>query len=121
MILGIDTSAAQCAVALLGAGPMNEANPVVERRAMERGHAEHLFPMIDSVLGRAGIGYEGVGALRRRRWRTTIFMTWTGRSSRRSSEIAHHGQAIVCTPLAKSAAARRCLKTAVSPTNFRRS
>ncbi len=40
MILGIDTSAAQCAVALLGAG-----DPVVERRAMERGHAEHLYPL----------------------------------------------------------------------------
>ncbi len=47
MILGIDTSAAQCAVALLGAG-----DPVVERRAMERGHAEHLFPMIESALER---------------------------------------------------------------------
>ncbi len=58
MILGIDTSAAQCAVALLGAG-----EPVVERRAMERGHAEHLFPMIDKVLARAGIGYEGVGRI----------------------------------------------------------
>ncbi len=63
MILGIDTSAAQCAVALLGAGPINEADPVVERRAMERGHAEHLFPMIDEVLARAGIGYEGVGRI----------------------------------------------------------
>ncbi len=56
MILGIDTSAAQCAVALLGTG-----EPVVERRAMERGHAEQLFPMIDRVLTRAGTGYEGVG------------------------------------------------------------
>jgi tRNA threonylcarbamoyl adenosine modification protein YeaZ len=63
MILGIDTSAAQCAVALLGAGPINEAGPVVERRAMERGHAEHLFPMIESALERAGIGYEGVGRI----------------------------------------------------------
>ena len=59
MILGIDTSAAQCAVALLGA-PINAGDPVVERRAMERGHAEHLFPMIDSVLGWAGIGYDGL-------------------------------------------------------------
>jgi len=58
MILGIDTSAAQCAVVLLGAG-----DPVVERRAMERGHAEHLFPMIDKVLARAGIGYKGVGRI----------------------------------------------------------
>ncbi len=51
MILGIDTSAAQCAVALLG-----EGDPVVERRAMRRGHAEHLFPMIESALARAGTG-----------------------------------------------------------------
>ena len=60
MILGIDTSAAQCAVALLGS-PINAVEPVVERRAMERGHAEHLFPMIGEVLARAGIGYEGIG------------------------------------------------------------
>ncbi len=63
MILGIDTSAAQCAVALLGAGPINDSNPVVELRAMERGHAEHLFPMIEKTLARAGIGYEGVGRI----------------------------------------------------------
>ena len=62
MILGIDTSAAQCAVALLGA-PINAGDPVVERRAMERGHAEPLFPMIDSVLGRAGIGYDGLSRI----------------------------------------------------------
>jgi len=52
MILGIDTSAAQCAVALIGAG-----DPVSERAGMERGHAEHLFPMIDAVLGTAGVRY----------------------------------------------------------------
>jgi tRNA threonylcarbamoyl adenosine modification protein YeaZ len=63
MILGIDTSAAQCAVALLGAGPINEAGPVVERRAMARGHAEHLFPMIEKALERAGTGYQGVSRI----------------------------------------------------------
>lgn len=52
MILAIDTSAGQCAVALLGAG-----GPVCERRAMDRGHAEHLFPMIESVLATAGATY----------------------------------------------------------------
>jgi len=52
MILAIDTSAAQCAVALVGAG-----DPVAERRPMERGHAEHLFPMIETVLERAGAAY----------------------------------------------------------------
>ena len=55
MILGIDTSTAQCAVALIGAG-----EPVVEHLPMERGHAEHLFPMISTVLGRAGTGYENL-------------------------------------------------------------
>ena len=56
-ILGIDTSAAQCAVALIAIGdPAIE--PVIERRAMERGQAEHLFPMIESALARAGIGYD---------------------------------------------------------------
>jgi tRNA threonylcarbamoyladenosine biosynthesis protein TsaB len=57
MILAIDTSAAQCAVALLGVGD-SAIDPVVERRDMERGHAEHLFPMIESVLAQAGIGYD---------------------------------------------------------------
>ena len=56
MILGIDTSAAQCAVALLGAGP-DEIGPVAERQPMEHGHAEHLFPMIESVLATAGAGF----------------------------------------------------------------
>lgn len=55
MILGIDTSAAQCAVALVGGG-----QPVAERRPMERGHAEHLFPMIDEVLARAGAAYADI-------------------------------------------------------------
>jgi tRNA threonylcarbamoyl adenosine modification protein YeaZ len=52
VILAIDTSAAQCAVALLGAG-----DPVSERQAMDRGHAEHLFPMIEAVLKRADASY----------------------------------------------------------------
>jgi tRNA threonylcarbamoyl adenosine modification protein YeaZ len=58
MILAIDTSAGQCAVALVGSG-----DPVVERQAMDRGHAEHLFPMIESVLARAGIGYDRLGRI----------------------------------------------------------
>lgn len=59
MILGIDTSAAQCVVALVGADGA-AGDPVIERRAMDRGHAEHLFPMIETVLDRAGIGYDGL-------------------------------------------------------------
>ena len=56
-ILGIDTSAAQCAVALIAIGDL-AIEPVIERQAMDRGHAEHLFPMIESALARAGIGYD---------------------------------------------------------------
>ncbi|MDH3667239.1 MAG: tRNA (adenosine(37)-N6)-threonylcarbamoyltransferase complex dimerization subunit type 1 TsaB [Paracoccaceae bacterium] len=52
MILAIDTSAAQCAVALLGGGVL-----VQRRAAMERGHAEHLFPMIEDALAEAGAVY----------------------------------------------------------------
>ena len=58
MILAIDTSAAQCAVAILGA-----AKPVAERAAMDRGHAEALFPMIESALARAGIGYSDLARI----------------------------------------------------------
>lgn len=45
MILAIDTSAAQCAVALVA-----DARTAVRVQAMTRGHAEALFPMIDEVL-----------------------------------------------------------------------
>lgn len=55
MILGLDTSAAQCAVALLGRGA-----PVAERAPMDRGHAEALFPMIEAVLSRAGAAYPDI-------------------------------------------------------------
>lgn len=55
MILAIDTSAAQCAVALTGAG-----TSVTQCAPMERGHAEHLFPMIEEVLAEAGMGYGGL-------------------------------------------------------------
>ncbi len=58
MILGIDTSAAQCAVALVG-----HAATVAERRAMERGHAEHLFPMIEAVLARAGAAFGDIARI----------------------------------------------------------
>lgn len=49
MILGIDTSGAQCAVALTGSG-----RAVRWVRAMERGHAEALMPMIEAALDEAG-------------------------------------------------------------------
>lgn len=58
MFLGLDTSAGQCAAALIG---MDGA--VLGRRAerMQRGHAEALFPLIEALLEEAG---EGHGALR---------------------------------------------------------
>ncbi|MEL6997805.1 MAG: tRNA (adenosine(37)-N6)-threonylcarbamoyltransferase complex dimerization subunit type 1 TsaB [Pseudomonadota bacterium] len=49
MILAIDTSAGQCAVALVGDG-----RTIHSTEAMQRGHAEALFPMIDQVLSDAG-------------------------------------------------------------------
>ena len=49
MILGLDTSGDQCAVALLGPDQSWQA-----AEQMARGHAEALFPMIDSVLQDAG-------------------------------------------------------------------
>lgn len=55
MILGIDTSAGQCAVALdTGAGV------IARREEMAKGHAEALFPMIDAVLAEAGAGMSAV-------------------------------------------------------------
>lgn len=54
MILGIDTSAGQCAVALVsGRGEILAEQ--CER--LSRGHAERLFPMIDDALAAAGAGY----------------------------------------------------------------
>lgn len=62
MILAIDTSAAQCAVALT-ASRLGEGAPVAERQAMERGHAEHLFPMIEAVLATAGAVYRDLSRI----------------------------------------------------------
>lgn len=56
MILGIDTSGAQCAVALVIAAADGER--VVSRaEPMQRGHAEALMPMIEAVLAEAGAGF----------------------------------------------------------------
>ena len=53
MILAIDTSAGQCAVALLQGGEV-----IAHRETMERGHAECLFPMIEAVLDQAAATYD---------------------------------------------------------------
>ncbi|MFK7944872.1 MAG: tRNA (adenosine(37)-N6)-threonylcarbamoyltransferase complex dimerization subunit type 1 TsaB [Paracoccaceae bacterium] len=52
MILGIDTSAGQCAVALVGKAVTSHAEP------MHRGHAEALFPMIEAALAETGGSYD---------------------------------------------------------------
>ncbi|MEM9371135.1 MAG: tRNA (adenosine(37)-N6)-threonylcarbamoyltransferase complex dimerization subunit type 1 TsaB [Pseudomonadota bacterium] len=46
MILAIDTSAGQCAVALAGRDGVKS-----RAKHLARGHAEHLFPMIDDLTG----------------------------------------------------------------------
>ena len=52
MILAIDTSAGQCAAALLsGRGVHRRAAP------MQRGHAERLMPMIAELMDEAGAGW----------------------------------------------------------------
>ncbi|GMG83400.1 tRNA (adenosine(37)-N6)-threonylcarbamoyltransferase complex dimerization subunit type 1 TsaB [Paralimibaculum aggregatum] len=54
MILGIDTAAGQCAAALLAP----DGRCLARRAApMTRGHAEHLWPMIEAVLAEAGARY----------------------------------------------------------------
>ena len=51
MILGIDTSAGQCAIALV-----DGARTWTRAEEMTRGHAERLFPMIEDLLAEAGAG-----------------------------------------------------------------
>lgn len=57
--LGFDTSAAHCAAALLRDGV------AVETRidTMDRGQAEHLMPMLEGMLARAGIGWRALAGL----------------------------------------------------------
>lgn len=52
MILAIDTSAAQCAVALVG-----DIATASRSESMTRGHAEALFPMIDDVLAELSVDF----------------------------------------------------------------
>ncbi|MBD3786420.1 MAG: tRNA (adenosine(37)-N6)-threonylcarbamoyltransferase complex dimerization subunit type 1 TsaB [Sphingomonadales bacterium] len=52
-ILGFDTSAAHCAAALLRDGA--EVETRIDE--MARGQAEHLMPMLEDMLARAGIGW----------------------------------------------------------------
>jgi len=52
MILGIDTSAGQCAVAV---GQADGTLLAEAREPMARGHAEHLMPMIERVMADVGL------------------------------------------------------------------
>ncbi len=60
MILGIDTTAGQCAVALIDA-----AGRLLALRAerMERGHAEALWPLVDFALAEARAGYPAISRI----------------------------------------------------------
>ncbi|MEM6661551.1 MAG: tRNA (adenosine(37)-N6)-threonylcarbamoyltransferase complex dimerization subunit type 1 TsaB [Pseudomonadota bacterium] len=54
MILGIETSADQCAVGLVGDRVFSRAE------AMARGHSDALMPMIDAVLAEANAAFENL-------------------------------------------------------------
>lgn len=59
LILGFDTSAAQCAAALVSDGN------ILARRdeAMNRGQAERLLPMLEEVLAEAGVTWQDLAAV----------------------------------------------------------
>lgn len=59
MLLAFDSSAAACSVALRQDG----AEIAREFRAMERGHAEALVPLIEATLARAAVGFEDIDAV----------------------------------------------------------
>nr|WP_280140071.1 tRNA (adenosine(37)-N6)-threonylcarbamoyltransferase complex dimerization subunit type 1 TsaB [Aureimonas jatrophae] len=57
--MALDTGSERCSVALLHAGTgriVARADPVIGR-----GHAERLMPLVEQVLGEAGVGWEAVG------------------------------------------------------------
>lgn len=57
--LGFDTSAAHCAAALL----RGEAVLAARLEPMAKGQAERLMPMIEELLGEAGLGFADLGAI----------------------------------------------------------
>lgn len=59
LILAFDTSAAHCAAALVSGDRL-----LVERLdPMEKGQAEHLFPMLEALLRSAGAGWSDLDAI----------------------------------------------------------
>jgi len=59
LVLGFDTSAGHCAVALL----LGESVVAAEHAEMTKGQAEALMPMIEAVLSKAGIGLSDLSAI----------------------------------------------------------
>jgi len=59
LVLGFDTSAGHCAVALLS----GESVVAAEHAEMTKGQAEALMPMIEAVLSKAGIGLNDLSAI----------------------------------------------------------
>jgi tRNA threonylcarbamoyladenosine biosynthesis protein TsaB len=57
-ILALDTATEACSVALL-----LDDRIIAREMEFERGHAEHILPMVDAVLVEAGVALSGVDAL----------------------------------------------------------
>jgi tRNA threonylcarbamoyladenosine biosynthesis protein TsaB len=58
-ILAFDTSAAHCAAALLSGGTVLAAR----QDEMTKGQAEHLFPLLEGLLAKAGVGWRDLDAI----------------------------------------------------------
>lgn len=58
-VLGIDTATSGCAVAVI----RGTETLAVQRARMARGQSEALMPMIDSVVGEAGIAFSDIDAV----------------------------------------------------------
>jgi len=57
-LLALDTATESCSVALLCEGGL-----VAREAELERGHAEHVLPMIDELLGQAGVSLASLDAI----------------------------------------------------------
>jgi tRNA threonylcarbamoyladenosine biosynthesis protein TsaB len=57
-LLGLDTATECCSAALLAAGRL-----LTRETELARGHAERILPMIDELLGEAGIGLRDLQAI----------------------------------------------------------
>jgi len=57
-ILAIDTATASCSAALLIDG-----RTLARERLLDRGHAEHILPMVDELLAEAAIGLRDLSAI----------------------------------------------------------